>query len=177
MPSRTRWCGATPVMSRPSSMIRPAVGRSTPLRRLITVVLPAPFGPIKAWRAPFSTASDTPCAAGMPPKRFSSRMVSRIGMASPVRRGAAEPGGTRGQPSAKPGDESAQGRISSANALAADEHDHDQHQPDPELPILRCERGDPVLQEFIDHRADQAAIQIAGAADDEYQQEIGGSLQ
>ena len=38
----------------PSSMMRPAVGRSTPVSRLIIVVLPAPFGPIRAWRAPFS---------------------------------------------------------------------------------------------------------------------------
>jgi len=36
-----------------------AVGRSTPVSRLITVVLPAPFGPIRAWRAPFSTDSET----------------------------------------------------------------------------------------------------------------------
>ena len=42
----------------PSSRILPAVGLSTPVRRLITVVLPAPFGPIRAWRAPGSTAID-----------------------------------------------------------------------------------------------------------------------
>ena len=37
----------------------PAVGRSTPVSRLMIVVLPAPFGPISAWRAPFSTESET----------------------------------------------------------------------------------------------------------------------
>ena len=59
MPSLTRRCEAYAVMSRPSSRMRPAVGRSTPVRRLISVVLPAPFGPISAWRAPFSTFSET----------------------------------------------------------------------------------------------------------------------
>ena len=36
-----------------------AVGRVAPLRRLMTVVLPAPFGPIRAWRAPFLIRNDT----------------------------------------------------------------------------------------------------------------------
>ena len=45
------------VMSWPSSRMRPAVGASTPVSRLMSVVLPAPFGPISAWRAPFSTAA------------------------------------------------------------------------------------------------------------------------
>src|ERR1051325_3180672 len=79
MPRRTRWCGARPVMSRPSRKIAPAVGRSTPVRRLISVVLPAPFGPISAWRAPFWTASETSSVATMPPKFFSSPLVSSTG--------------------------------------------------------------------------------------------------
>ena len=45
----------------------------------MTVVLPAPFGPISAWRAPFSTLSETSLAATMPPKRFSRPMVSSAG--------------------------------------------------------------------------------------------------
>src|ERR1043165_591459 len=79
MPSRTRWCGARPVMSRPSRKILPAVGRSTPVNRLMSVVLPAPFGPIRAWRAPFWTASETLSVATMPPKFFSSALVSSTG--------------------------------------------------------------------------------------------------
>ena len=51
-PRRTRRCGARRVMSSPSSRIAPAVGSSMPVSRLIRVVLPAPFGPISAWRAP-----------------------------------------------------------------------------------------------------------------------------
>ena len=48
MPRRTRWCGASCVMSWPSSAMRPAVASSTPVSRLISVVLPAPLGPISA---------------------------------------------------------------------------------------------------------------------------------
>src|ERR1700730_17567068 len=51
--------------------MRPAVGFSTPVRRLTSVVLPAPFGPISAWRAPRSTCRETSLAATMPPKRLS----------------------------------------------------------------------------------------------------------
>jgi hypothetical protein len=47
-----------------------------PLRRLMTVVLPAPFGPINAWRAPFLTRNDTWLAALRPPNDFSRSTVS-----------------------------------------------------------------------------------------------------
>jgi hypothetical protein len=47
-PRRTRRCGASVVMSRPSRRIVPEVGSSTPVSRLMSVVLPAPFGPISA---------------------------------------------------------------------------------------------------------------------------------
>src|SRR5208283_5893374 len=170
MPSRTRWYGGSAVMSRPSSMMLPADGLSTPVSRLITVVLPAPVGPIKACRAPFSNASETPCAAVTPPKRFSKPMVSRIGMAL-----AAERRRARHQTAAEPNDRGAHRRNPYVHPLAADQNDRNQHQTDPELPILRRHAGDPVLQEFVDHRADQTAIEIAGAADDE--DEVGRALQ
>src|SRR5882672_2105685 len=76
MPRRTRWCGSRPVMSCPSRRILPAVGRVAPLRRLMTVVLPAPFGPIRAWRAPFLIRNDTWLVALMPPKDLARSMVS-----------------------------------------------------------------------------------------------------
>src|SRR5208282_2236899 len=95
----------------------------------------------------------------------------------PVRRGAPERGRTRSQPPPKPGDEGAQSGIASANALTADQHDDDEHEANPELPILRRQGRDPVLQEFIDQRADQAAIEITGAADDEDEEKISRTLE
>ena len=40
--------GGSPVMSSPLNTIRPAVGRSTPVRQLKKVLFPAPFGPMMA---------------------------------------------------------------------------------------------------------------------------------
>ena len=41
-----------PVMSSPLNMMRPEVGRSTPVRQLKKVLLPAPFGPMMARTSP-----------------------------------------------------------------------------------------------------------------------------
>ena len=72
--------------------MRPAVGRSTPVSRLMIVVLPAPFGPISAWRAPFSTDSETSFAATMPPNCLVRPLVSSTGgiVALRLRRSALE---------------------------------------------------------------------------------------
>ena len=40
--------GGKPVMSSPLNTMRPPVGRSTPVRQLKKVLLPAPFGPMIA---------------------------------------------------------------------------------------------------------------------------------
>ena len=70
-------------MSWPSSVIVPEVGSSTPVRRLISVVLPAPFGPINAWRAPRWTSRVTSLVAARPPKRLTSeRVASTVVMAA-----------------------------------------------------------------------------------------------
>ena len=55
------------VMFCPSSVMLPAVGSSTPVSRLIRVVLPAPLGPISAWRAPLCRLKLTSLVAVMPP--------------------------------------------------------------------------------------------------------------
>src|SRR3974377_347406 len=54
----------------------PPVGRTPPVSRLINVVLPAPFGPIKACRAPFSIRNETSLLATKPVKRFVRPIVS-----------------------------------------------------------------------------------------------------
>src|SRR4051794_33239474 len=50
----------------------PEVCRRSPEIRLISVDLPAPFGPMTAWISPTRTSMDTPDTALRPPKRFSS---------------------------------------------------------------------------------------------------------
>src|ERR1700712_3693084 len=59
--------GFIPVMSRPLNLIVPRVGGKNEVSRLKHVVLPAPFGPIKAWIVPVSTRSETPSPAKKPP--------------------------------------------------------------------------------------------------------------
>src|SRR5882757_8267279 len=165
-------------MSSPSSRMRPAEGRSTPVSRLMTVVLPAPLGPIRAWRAPFSMLSATPLTAAMPPKCFSRPMVSSttgMGSASFARRDC--DGCTWNESAGDASGERAHAAGPEADALAPDQHDRDQQEADPELPVLRGQVGDPVLHQLEDDGTDQPAIEIAGAADDEHEQQVGGALE
>ena len=53
-PRRARSACDVPVMSSPLRLTVPEDGFSAPVMRLISVVLPAPFGPISARRAPRS---------------------------------------------------------------------------------------------------------------------------
>ena len=52
------------------------------------MVLPAPFGPIKAWISPATTSMPTWSVASRPPKRFTSPVVCRI-VCAPLTVGAA----------------------------------------------------------------------------------------
>src|SRR6516165_2535840 len=56
-------------MSRPANNTLPACGITWPVSWPISVVLPAPFGPMIACSSPRLTSSDTLSVATMPPKR------------------------------------------------------------------------------------------------------------
>src|SRR5262245_64886071 len=176
-------------MSSPSSRMRPADGRNTPVSRLITVVLPAPFGPISAWRAPFSTLSETPLTAAMPPKCFSrSTVSSATGMSrlprqeSCARRTCSahhvgnacieqvEPAADvtvaeaddeeddrafeERQP--QPITDGEHGDGNGGSVDAAEQHQQDEQQPDPGLPIRRIERCEGALAQF--ERQDRKSV-------------------
>ena len=76
MPMRARRCGLVPVISRPSNRTRPLSGRSTPVMRLNSVVLPAPFGPTTDRTSPAATPKLTAFTACNPPKRRLKRSTS-----------------------------------------------------------------------------------------------------
>src|SRR5580658_953667 len=57
-------------MSRPPKWIRPASGVISPVNSPISVVLPAPFGPIMACSSPAGSASEIASEATTPPKRL-----------------------------------------------------------------------------------------------------------
>src|SRR5712671_5599748 len=59
-------------------MICPALGSRNLVRRLKTVVLPAPFGPINAWIVPRRILRSTPCTAVKPRNSLVRPRVSRM---------------------------------------------------------------------------------------------------
>ena len=82
--------GGSPVMSSPLSRMRPEVGRSTPVRQLKNVLLPAPFGPMMARISPRWISKLTLLSAVRPPKRIVRPSVRSTGAVSPPRLSAGE---------------------------------------------------------------------------------------
>src|SRR5690242_20462404 len=72
MPRWTALCGAMPVTSRPLNRTRPAVGFTKPVTRLMSVLLPEPFGPITPSAWPARTSKVTSFTARTAPKLLKS---------------------------------------------------------------------------------------------------------
>ena len=70
MPARLISMVFFPTMFSPSSVMIPSFGRYTPVSRLKTVVLPAPLGPIRPYRQPFSICRWNSFTARSPPKEI-----------------------------------------------------------------------------------------------------------
>ena len=69
-PRCTRCCVGSFSSSCPNSFTEPVSGVRSPVTRLNSVVLPAPFGPMISRRSPGITVSETSRVAGRPPKRL-----------------------------------------------------------------------------------------------------------
>src|SRR6185312_8467689 len=78
MPAAQIRCGARPVMSRPSSTMRPASGLWKPAMAANSVVLPAPLGPIRPTISPMRTSSDALSTAFRPPNAFDRSRTSSM---------------------------------------------------------------------------------------------------
>src|SRR5437762_11783103 len=91
MPSAARRAGPSREISAPAKRMMPLSGFSSPESALISVVLPAPFGPMTAWISPGATDRDTSPVATRPPKRLVSPLVSSTGSAMPPRSDREEP--------------------------------------------------------------------------------------
>src|SRR5213593_1760748 len=76
MPRWNRRRLGTRVMSRSKSAIAPRSGFSSPVMRLKSVVLPAPFGPMMRRRSPGSTARLTPEVTRSPPNDLSRSLTA-----------------------------------------------------------------------------------------------------
>src|ERR1051325_3744274 len=66
-------------MSVPSKRTVPSCGTTSPAISPISVVLPAPFGPITAWNSPGGISSVMVSAAMTPPKRLLSDSIRSSG--------------------------------------------------------------------------------------------------
>src|SRR3569833_2845906 len=94
--------------------MRPASGAISPASWPISVVLPAPFGPMIAWSSPRPISSCTASEAMTPPKRLVSPSILSKASAT-------------GRP-----------RQQTVDAAAREQHDQQQHRPENELPVFPC---------------------------------------
>src|SRR5262245_9196213 len=78
-PRRRASSGPRGAYGRPSSAIAPASGRTAPLSTFISVDLPAPFSPTRAWTSPGKSSRSTPRSACVGPKRLSMAVMARRG--------------------------------------------------------------------------------------------------
>src|SRR6188508_3737335 len=153
MPAAQIRCGARPVMSRPSSTMRPASGLWKPAMAANSVVLPAPLGPISPTISPARTSSDAWSTAFRPPNALERSRTSSMAAAPK------EAGEAVGQP----GDD--------------DDQHHAVDDQAERLDVLeRREHAGGVARQLVDRgqhdRADQRAEDGAGAADHRDQQHL-----
>src|SRR5213078_1681766 len=114
----------------------PEFGVNWPVNWLISVVLPAPLGPMMACSSPGATSSDRLSVARMPPNRrtrFSTR--------------------NRGSATAYPPDQP-------HNATPREQHDQKQHRPHDHRPVFG-ELRQQLFQQEIHDRADHGTEQRA----------------
>src|SRR5712692_1716405 len=116
---------------------------------LTSVVLPAPFGPIKPWIDPSTTSSDTPSTACTPPKwrRTSSRRSSTDSRSGPPR------GPHQGKPAA------------ADDSLRPEDDDRDQEEATEDIDVRSGVQKD-VGQQRDDQRADHGAEHQSAASED-----------
>ena len=100
MPSRARLDGRMRDTLVPSISTWPPLGGSSPVMTLNSVVLPAPFGPIRPVTSPGSAERLTPSSATLPPKRTVTSRTSSDG--APASDAAARSGAHRAAPLRSP---------------------------------------------------------------------------
>src|SRR6202048_5280322 len=137
-------------MSAPARRMAPECGSNCPVNWLISVVLPAPLGPMIACSSPRATSSETWSVATMPPNRrtrFSTR--------------------SKGSATGKPPQDA-------DNAAAPEQHDQQQQGAIDQRPIYRHLRQK-FFQRQIDDRTDHRSEQRAHAAENDHHHQIAGT--
>src|SRR4051794_17259844 len=138
MPRLTRPSGGSAVTSVPPSRMRPELGISRPVTRLMKVVLPAPFGPISACRAPTGRWKSMLRATGRAPNDLHKATVSSAASATAASLAEAR-----------------QDAVGEAeHAAAREQHDQQQEETDPEQPVRRVVLSQLVLRDHVERRPD-----------------------
>src|SRR5579863_10295833 len=149
-PSRLRRHAGKWVMSSPAKRMVPPLGRNCPINWLISVVLPAPFGPIMACNSPLSKSSDKLSVATMPPKRRTSFSTRSSGSAT-------------GEPPHE-----------AENAAAPEQYDQKQQRAHDERPIFGDLR-EKFFQHEIHDRAQHRPEQRTHPAENDHHHQIAGA--
>src|SRR5207247_908083 len=156
MPARILPCTVWWVTSTPRKWICPLSGGKSPLIRLTSVVLPAPFEPMSASTSRSFTVKFTPSTAWNAPKLLTrSRVTSRSISAAP----------SPGPETFDRADEPRRQR----------QHQHDEHHAEEELPVHRVADGER-LQVVEDDRADDRPREGAEASEDGHEHDLAGEL-
>src|SRR5580704_7067921 len=141
-------------MSRPSSTIEPVSGRNAPATRLMVVVFPEPFGPIRPTISPRRSSAENSATAAMPPKCFCSMLAAKYGASGGVGIFALHADRTRGRRCRRPPIENALDERKQAvlrETLNENQREAEQH----EAPFAVVAQD---FRERVDHdRADHGA--------------------
>ena len=135
----------------------------------MNVVLPAPLGPISAWRAPASSLKSMSCTALSAPKwRLSACVSSRVSVMTRTSARLRRPARRAPPPC----------RLAEAeNSVAREQRDHHQQQAEAELPGGRIDLRQKMLQRQIDDGADERAVEPSIAAENENDEHGGGAVE
>src|SRR5262245_7748473 len=137
-------------MSLPSKLIRPSSGVSSPDNWPISVVLPAPFGPMMACNSPRGTSSVMLSDATTPPTRLRNPSTRRRASAT------------------------AHLHQQSIDAAAREQHDQQEQRPDDDLPVFGDAR-ERFLQRQENHGTDYRPEYSAHSAEHSHDDQIAGT--
>src|SRR6266480_2755740 len=154
-PSRARASTGMPVMSWPLNRMLPESGAISPEIWLISVVFPAPFGPMTACSSRGMTSSVRSSVTRRAPNDL--RSFSRRSTGS----------GTHDSPR--------QGAREAKEATAREQDDEHEHRAEDHLPVLG-ESGEPLLGQEIDRSPDHRAVERAQAAKQHHHDQFARAL-
>src|SRR5262249_60507190 len=146
-PSWLRRQPGNAVTSPPAKRMRPASGASSPASSPISVVLPAPFGPMTACSSPFGTESEIASEATTPPKRLVRDSIS-----------------SRASATARSGEQA-------VDTPAREQHHEQENRTDDDLPIFG-HAGKRLFQHQQRHSAGDGPEHRAHAAEHGHDDEI-----